>query len=98
MELNIRTTQPIDTEYEFQTRLEILDLDKEREKGIVYGRDFFIRDSQAIKKDIKSDSSIFSSKYGASILDQDAFKDRYRCRCGHLRGALYNGEECPTCH
>ena len=53
MELNIRTTQPIDTEYEFQTRLEILDLDKERERGIVYGRDFFIRDSQAIKKDIK---------------------------------------------
>ena len=52
MELNIRTTQPIDTEYEFQTRLEILDLDKERERGIVYGRDFFIRDSHAIKKDI----------------------------------------------
>lgn len=98
MELNIRTTQPINTEYEYQTTLEILDLDKERENGIIYGRDFFIKEAQAIKKDVKSDLSIFSSKYGASVLDQDAFKDKYRCKCGHHRGALYNGEECPICH
>lgn len=97
MDLNIITKQPVSEDFEYQTKLEILDLDKEREYGIIYGRDFFIRESQAIKKDIKSDQSIFSSKYGASVLDQDAFKDKYRCKCGHLRGALYNGEECPTC-
>ena len=50
MELNIRTTQPIDTEYEFQTRLEILDLDKERERGIVYGRDFLLETPRLLRK------------------------------------------------
>lgn len=98
MELNIRTTQPVNKEYEYQTRLEVIDLDKERDKGIILGKDFFIKNPQDPKKDVKSDTSIFSSKYGASVLDQNAFKDRYRCKCGHLRGALYNGEECPICH
>ena len=40
MELNIRTTQPVNKEYEYQTRLEVIDLDKERDKGIILGKDF----------------------------------------------------------
>lgn len=97
-DFNIRTVQPDDPDYEYITRLEVLDLEKEREHGFVYGRDFFITQAQGIKKDVKSDESIFSSKYGESVLDQDAYKDRYRCTCGHLRGALYNGETCPVCN
>lgn len=96
-ELRIRTIQPDNPDYEYTTTLEVLDLEKERARGLSHGRDFIITEPQGIKKDVKSDSSIFSSKYGESVLDQDAYKDRYRCSCGHLRGALYNGEECPTC-
>ena len=61
MELNIRTTQPVNKEYEYQTRLEVIDLDKERDKGIILGKDFFIKNPQDPKKDVKSDTSIFSS-------------------------------------
>ena len=79
--------------------MEILDLDKLRIEGISKGRDFIISEPQTVKKDLKSDSSIFSSKYGASISDdKDAYKDRYRCECGHYTGRLYNNEICPYCN
>ena len=52
----------------WKTTMEILDLDKLRIEGISKGRDFIISEPQTVKKDLKSDSSIFSSKYGASIV------------------------------
>ena len=83
----------------WKTTMEILDLDKLRIEGISKGRDFIISEPQTVKKDLKSDSSIFSSKYGASISDdKDAYKDRYRCECGHYTGRLYNNEICPYCN
>lgn len=96
--ISVKIKQPYNERYELVSKLEVLNLDEERIKGINSGKDFFIKEPQNIKKDIKSEYSIFSSKYGASILDQNAYMDRYRCTCGHLRGALYNGEECPICH
>ena len=66
-ELRIRTIQPDNPDYEYTTTLEVLDLEKERARGLSHGRDFIITEPQGIKKDVKSDSSIFSSKYGESV-------------------------------
>ncbi len=97
LNMNIRLHHSPDESW--KTTMEILDLDKLRIEGISKGRDFIISEPQTVKKDLKSDSSIFSSKYGASISDdKDAYKDRYRCECGHYTGRLYNNEICPYCN
>lgn len=80
------------------TRLEFIDLDKAKNEGILSGRDFIIDAPQGLKKDTRADRSIYSHIYGEDVFDKDAFIDRYRCKCGHVRGTLYNNYVCPICH
>lgn len=103
MKVNIRMTYPKNEEFDFKTQLKIINLDEEREKGLMYGADFIITEPQGAKKDTdyssnKSDRSIFSSRYGSTIMDSDAYIDRYRCDCGRLRGTLYHNEYCSVCN
>lgn len=85
-------------QYRYETSLEIIDLDKEREADLMRGKGMIIEKRQDIKKDLKSDKSIFSSFFGPTLSDQDAYSNRYRCKCNHLNGRLHYGQICEYCH
>ena len=95
--LDIKISYPYSKDYEFTTRLERLDLDKEREEDIKKDKGFIIAPSQGIKKDLKNQFSIFSSKFGQTIKDVNPFGNRYRCECGYLQNKINNGCICPIC-
>lgn len=95
--VNISAHYPYSEEYEYQVSLERLNLDQEREKDIATGNGFIISKKQNIKKDLKSEDGIFSSRFGPTLHDNDPFIDRYKCKCGHLRGAVRNGLTCEYC-
>lgn len=100
-ELKVKVTpnmQIFDPRFEYHTRLEILDLDEECTKDIRSGNGFFVEEPQSIKKDVKSDRSIFSGKFGSIAGEPDAFMDRYSCDCGNKRGRINHNTICPVCH
>ena len=95
--LKINVSYPFSDKYEFKTRLEKINLDEERRNDILTGRGFIVSDYQPIKKEIKAENGIFSTRYGQSLSDTNPFIDRYKCTCGNLRSRLYNGIKCPMC-
>lgn len=96
-QLNIRTQSKIyDPNFRYDTHIEILDMDEECIKDIIHGNGFYIEEPQSIKKDLKSENSIFSSRFGA-LTGDDAFVDRYRCECGFMRNRINHGRICPNC-
>ena len=98
-DLRINTIYQIfDPNYEYHTRLEIIDLDKECIKDISTGNGFFIEEPESIKKDLKAENSIFSSKFGYISGDTSVIEDRYRCKCGAKRGRINHNIECEQCH
>lgn len=96
--VNINVHYPSSDVYDYQVRLERLNLDKEREKDINTNNGFIITKRQNIKKDLKSEDSIFSSKFGKTLQDANPFENRYTCKCQHYQGKLYNGIICEYCH
>lgn len=95
---NIRLVYPHSDLFDYRTRLERLDMDAERVKDIKSGKGFIISAPQGIKKDIKNQDGIFSSRYGSnSISDVDSFNGRYRCKCGLKKGSIRHGELCEVC-
>lgn len=95
--INVNAHYPHSNEYEYRVRLERLNLDQERIKDIASGNGFIISKKQNVRKDIKSENGIFSSKFGPTLHDNDPFINRYKCQCGHLMGALYEGLTCEFC-
>lgn len=95
--LDINVSYPYDPEFEYHTRLVRLDLDKEREEDIKHDRGFVVDPTQGVKKDVKNEFSIFSSKFGQTIKDVNPFGNRYRCECGYLQNKVNNGVTCPIC-
>lgn len=95
--LDINTIYPYSEEYEYITKMVRLDLDLERKKDLSSDNGFVIGRPKGIKKDLKSDDSIFSSKFGQTLKDLNPFADRYKCDCGHLKSAINNGSVCPIC-
>ena len=96
-QLNIRTQSKIyDPNFRYDTHIEILDMDEECIKDIIHGNGFYIEEPQSIKKDLKSENSIFSSRFGA-LTGDDTFVDRYRCECGFMRNRINHGRICPNC-
>lgn len=88
---------PYSNEYVYETILELIDLDKEREHDLMIGKGMIIEKRQDIKKDLKSDKSIFSRWFGPTLNDVDAFANRYRCKCNYYRGRIYEGRICEYC-
>ena len=95
--LDLNVSYPYDPEFEYHTRLVRLDLDKEREEDIKHDRGFVVDPTQGVKKDVKNEFSIFSSKFGQTIKDMNPFGNRYRCECGYLQNKVNNGVTCPIC-
>ena len=96
--MNINAHYPTSEVYDYQVSLERINLDEERERDINRNNGFIITKRQNIKKDLKSDDSIFSSKYGKTLQDVNSFENRYQCKCQHYQGSLYNGIICEYCH
>lgn len=93
---------PHDEEFDHFVKLERIDLDKECEKDLASGKGFIISEPQSITKTLKSESSIFSSKFGRSMQDENPYSHRYSCKCGAFQGAFYAVPEdanfrCPYC-
>ena len=96
--LNIKLQYPFNEEYDYVSRLTRINLDQEREMDIRSGNGFIISEPQSIKKDLKSDSSIFSTKFGQTLQDLNPFIDKYKCECGFTRSRINHGIECSVCH
>ena len=88
---------PFSNEYKYNTVLEIINLDEERVRDIARGKGLIMEKRQDIKKDLKSYKSIYSPWFGPSLNDIDAFANRYRCKCGHYQGKIFNGRVCEFC-
>ena len=84
--------------YRYESRIEVIDLDEECEEDLIKGTGFLITKKQDIKKDVRSQDSIFSSRYGLQIDDMTPFGDVYKCECGRTQMKINNGLLCPICH
>ncbi len=95
--ISVSLQYPINDKYDYTTQLVDIDLDKAREEDIRLGRGFIIDTPRSIKKDIKMQGGIFSTRYGSTLQDADSFMDRYRCDCGLTKGAINHGLICESC-
>lgn len=93
-------------------RLIKLNWDEECELDFLAGRGFEIKEKITSKKDrkgkklpgAKSDGKKKKSKYGIQSPlfmtdwdDDNAFEERYSCKCKELKGRVFEGEKCPIC-
>lgn len=51
-----------------------------------------------IDKSVRNANGPRSPRFGSTFNDNDAFSERYHCKCGHLVGKPFEGMECPECH
>lgn len=61
------------------------------------GNAFIITDRVGEVKGKRTENGIYSPKYGSIWQDENAFKERYSCECGHLQGKMYENMECEQC-
>lgn len=95
--MKVNTRYSKNDNFEYETRLERLNLDKERHNDVITGNGFIVSSADAIKNDIKDPNGIFSTKYGPGLQDVNAFGNRYRCKCGHTTQRFYHGLICEVC-
>lgn len=84
--------------YRYESKIVPIDFDQECREDLAKGTGFLITKKQDIKKDVRSDDSIFSSKYGLQIDDMTPFGDVYKCKCGKTMMKVNSGLLCPHCH
>lgn len=97
MKIVVNTSYPRDPNFEYETCLTRINLDKEREHDINTANGFFITEPQSPKKDQKSVNSIYSSKYGPTLEHMDSSEVRYKCQCGKLKSRINNNIICDVC-
>lgn len=73
-------------------------MDKERERDILEGNGFFIKEPQSLKKDLESIDSIMSPKFGDASGDANLFANKYKCLCGKITSRVNQGVICDVCH
>lgn len=96
-DINYHYSYPQHPDFEYQARIERINLDAEREHDLLTDNGFIISEPQSIKKDIKSINSIFSSRFGQTLQDVNPYADRYKCECGNLTSRIHHGMKCPIC-
>ena len=98
-EISVNLTYPRSEEYEFLTKIEVLDLDLEAKIDIANGTGFEINEPMnSNKKDMKNINGIYASRFGQKLGDVSPYADRYSCECGYLKARINHGIECPMCH
>ena len=82
-----------------EVRLIKLNWDEECEKDFITGRGFEITEKPFKKgKEEKSMYGIHSPLFATDWEDEDAFSERYSCKCKDLKGRVYEGEVCKLCN
>ena len=99
----VHLNYPQNEEYDYFTKLERIDLDKECEKDLSNNHGFICDEPQSINKQIKAENGIFSARFGRSLQDPDPYSNRYSCKCGFTQGAFRAVPDdanfnCPVCH
>lgn len=88
---------PNSADFEYETKLVRINLDKEKLDDLYSGKGFIISKPKNIKKDLKDINGIFSPKFGQKLSDMNPYADRYRCLCGRTTHRVHRGEICPYC-
>jgi DNA-directed RNA polymerase beta' subunit len=83
---------------EREVRLVKLNWDDECEKDFITGRGFEVTEKAFKGKEEKSMYGIHSPIFATDWEDEDAFAERYSCKCKELKGRVYEGEVCPVCN
>jgi DNA-directed RNA polymerase beta' subunit len=79
-------------------QLKKISWDEQCEISFITGNGFEITDYAFIKnKEEKSFNGIQSPRFATDWEDEDAFSERYSCRCKELKGRVYEGEVCKIC-
>ena len=97
MKINVNTRYSKALDFDFETRLQRINLDNERLNDLMSGNGFVIDSPKAIKDDMKNPNGIYSTKFGPGLQDINAFGNRYRCKCGATTQKFYHGLACPIC-
>jgi DNA-directed RNA polymerase beta' subunit len=67
---------------------------------IINGIGFTISEPAEIEIDERAQKAMYGSRsplYGTDYSDEQAFIERYRCKCGEFKGQQFEGETCPLC-
>lgn len=83
-----------------EVRLIKLDWDKECEKDFITNKGFEIIEPAFKGKEGKEEKSLYgihSPLFATDWEDEDAFSERYSCKCREMKGRVYEGEICPIC-
>ena len=100
---NIKITYPRSDEYDYFVNMKIVNLDEECKKDLSNGHGFLISAPQSLSRALKSDDSIFSSKFGRTLQDENPYSHRFSCKYGCTQGAFFSVPDdanwlCPHCH
>lgn len=79
-------------------RLVKLNWDDECERDFITGRGFEITEPAIKGKEEKSQYGTHSPLYATDWDDEDAFSERYSCKCKELKGRVYEAEICQVCN
>lgn len=97
--INIKMTYPNSDEWDYETFMDVIDLDREKNLDVGYGDGFLISAPKStIKKDIKNPDGIYSDKFGQKLGDANPYADRYSCDCGKTTGHVNLGITCIHCN
>jgi DNA-directed RNA polymerase beta' subunit len=97
--LNVRVHYPRNPDYTLETRLVKIDIEKEARYNIATNRGFRITThDNTIKKALKSETTIYSPKFGESEYSENPFTHRYQCECGRITGTTYENTICDKCN
>jgi hypothetical protein len=80
-----------------EVKLVKLNWDKECERDFIVGRGFEVTEPAFKSKEEKSMYGIHSPLFATDYEDEDAFAERYSCKCGEFKGRVYENEICPYC-
>lgn len=84
-----------------RVRISRMNWDVEYLSDIISNNGFLITEPATFQVDETKQKSLYGARstlYGTSYEDENAFIERYRCKCGSFTGKIFEGEECPICH
>ena len=97
--IKINFSYPNNPDFDYISYMPRIDFDKEMENDLRTGNGFLVKSPKgSLKKDIKNDDGIFSTKFGQRLGDLNPFMDRFSCACGKTKSKMHAGEICPYCH
>ncbi|MDD3172048.1 MAG: hypothetical protein PHF63_00010 [Herbinix sp.] len=80
------------------TRLEVVNLEREKRKDMAIGKGIEIFEPTFNNKKEKNYNGLLSPFFSTDWDDGDeAFAERYSCECGKTTGGIFEGETCPHC-